>query len=160
MGCTAIRKLSRHGTARVLDGRCVRVGVWGKSNNGRVLNRYRYLDRRREYLPGHASRENGNRVSVVSACLLFLIYLYLPCRVCSSSLKALHMSSVNCDSGGGATTYTGLRIASVFIIWGTSTFGATFPIVGHRSRVIRVPPLAFEYACVSFSQFLFLLQKK
>lgn len=60
---------------------------------------------------------------------------------CSSS----HMSSVNCDSSGGASTLTGLRIASVFTIWITSTFSAAFPILAHRSRVIRIPRTIFEY---------------
>jgi zinc transporter 1/2/3 len=55
-------------------------------------------------------------------------------------------SSVNCGSGGGATTYTGLRIASVFIIWGCSTFGANFPIIAHRSSLVSLPKSVFEYA--------------
>lgn len=55
-------------------------------------------------------------------------------------------SSLNCGSGGGATTYTGLRIASVFIIWGCSTFGSTFPIIAHRSSLVTLPHSVFEFA--------------
>src|SRR6267142_181032 len=54
-------------------------------------------------------------------------------------------ADLNCGTGGGATTFTGLRIASVFIIWTMSSFGATFPIVAHRSRVLNIPRAAFEY---------------
>jgi len=55
-------------------------------------------------------------------------------------------SSLNCGSGGGATTYTGLRIASVFIIWGCSSFGANFPIIAHRSSLVSLPKSVFEFA--------------
>lgn len=54
------------------------------------------------------------------------------------------MSSVNCGSGGGATTYTGLRIASLFIIWFGSSLGASFPIIARRSSFIHVPHSIFE----------------
>ncbi|KAI0272314.1 ZIP-like iron-zinc transporter [Gloeopeniophorella convolvens] len=54
--------------------------------------------------------------------------------------------SLNCGSGGGATTYTGLRIASVFIIWAGSTFGALFPVLARKSTVIAVPHSVFEFA--------------
>ncbi|KAH9967522.1 Zinc/iron permease [Russula dissimulans] len=56
------------------------------------------------------------------------------------------MSDVNCGSGGGATTFEGLRIASLFIIWATSSFAATFPVAARRSRFIHVPHLLFETA--------------
>ena len=58
-----------------------------------------------------------------------------------------HMSSsppLNCGSGGGDTAFKGLRIASLFIIWASSSFAATFPIVAHRSRVINLPLAVFE----------------
>ena len=53
-------------------------------------------------------------------------------------------TSVNCGSGGGATTYTGLRIASVFIIWVCGTFGANFPIIAHRSSLVTLPHSVFQ----------------
>jgi hypothetical protein len=65
------------------------------------------------------------------------------------------MSSPNCGSGGGANSFEGLRIASLFIIWTGSSFAATFPIVARRSRAIHFPLRVFE--SVSFlCQFLFL----
>ena len=64
--------------------------------------------------------------------------LYTSCSSC-------HMSSMNCDSRGGAATLTDLRIASVFTIWITGTFSAVFPILAHCSYVIRIPRTAFEY---------------
>nr|AMD82963.1 zinc transporter protein ZIP1 [Russula atropurpurea] len=53
---------------------------------------------------------------------------------------------LNCGSGGGDTAFKGLRIASLFIIWASSSFAATFPIVAHRSRVINLPLAVFETA--------------
>ena len=47
---------------------------------------------------------------------------------------------LNCGSGGGADTYFGLRIASIFIILIGSTFGATFPVIARRSRLKNVIP--------------------
>ncbi len=55
------------------------------------------------------------------------------------------MSSPDCGSGGGDTSFEGLRVASLFIIWTTSSFAATFPVVAHRSRVIHLPPVILEY---------------
>src|SRR5580658_10183299 len=69
------------------------------------------------------------------------------------------MSSVNCGSGGGADSYHGLRIASLFIIWGSSSFAATFPIIARRSRVIHFPFAVFEsvsFLSLSIFRFLFL----
>ena len=51
---------------------------------------------------------------------------------------------LNCGSGGGDTAFKGLRIASLFIIWASSSFAATFPIVANRSRVIHLPLVVFE----------------
>jgi solute carrier family 39 (zinc transporter), member 1/2/3 len=51
--------------------------------------------------------------------------------------------SVDCNPGGGATTFKGLRIASVFIIWAGSTFGALFPVIARRTK-IQVPDAVFE----------------
>ena len=56
----------------------------------------------------------------------------------------LNMSTPNCGSGGGDTALKGLRIASLFIIWTSSSFAATFPVVARRSRVIHIPLAIFE----------------
>ncbi|KAF8239348.1 ZIP zinc/iron transport family [Tricholoma matsutake] len=56
------------------------------------------------------------------------------------------MSSVNCGSGGGADTYHGLRIASVFIILVGSTCGALFPVLARRSSWLHVPKGIFDFA--------------
>jgi hypothetical protein len=50
-----------------------------------------------------------------------------------------------CSEGGGAFTYTGLRIASIFIIMATSMFGALFPVLARRSKWLRVPTGVFKY---------------
>ena len=56
------------------------------------------------------------------------------------------MSDLNCGSGGGADTFHGLRIASVFIILVGSTCGALFPVLAKRSSWLHVPKPIFEYA--------------
>ncbi|KAI0773219.1 ZIP zinc/iron transport family [Trametes elegans] len=55
---------------------------------------------------------------------------------------------VNCGSGGGDTRYTGLRIASVFIILATSLFGALFPVLAKRTKWLsaRIPTRVFDTA--------------
>lgn len=55
-------------------------------------------------------------------------------------------SDINCGSGGGANTYTGLRIASVFIILVGSGFGALFPVFARRSSWLHVPEHIYEFA--------------
>ncbi|KAI0033907.1 ZIP zinc/iron transport family [Vararia minispora EC-137] len=56
------------------------------------------------------------------------------------------MSSASaCSSGGGSTTYTGLRIASIFIILATSTAGALFPVLARRTS-LGIPKPVFEFA--------------
>ncbi|KAI6103780.1 ZIP-like iron-zinc transporter [Pisolithus croceorrhizus] len=55
-------------------------------------------------------------------------------------------SDINCGSGGGADTYTGLRIASVFVILVGSGFGALFPVLARRSSWLRVPEPVYEFA--------------
>ncbi|KAG8220816.1 Zinc/iron permease [Butyriboletus roseoflavus] len=52
----------------------------------------------------------------------------------------------DCGSGGGADTYTGLRIGSIFVILATSTGGAFFPVLAKRSRWLKVPTSVFEFA--------------
>ncbi|KAG2039860.1 ZIP-like iron-zinc transporter [Suillus americanus] len=56
------------------------------------------------------------------------------------------MSDLNCGSGGGATTYPQLRIASVFIILIGSMSGALFPVLAKRSSWLRVPKAVFDFA--------------
>lgn len=53
-------------------------------------------------------------------------------------------SDVNCGNGGGSDTFFGLRIASVFIIWAGSTFGAMFPVLARRTSLVNVPKWLFE----------------
>lgn len=53
-------------------------------------------------------------------------------------------AELNCGQGGGADTYFKLRIASIFIIFVGSTFGALFPVVAHRTSWISVPKVVFE----------------
>ncbi|KAI0369853.1 ZIP zinc/iron transport family [Pilatotrama ljubarskyi] len=55
---------------------------------------------------------------------------------------------VNCGSGGGDTRFTGLRIASVFVILATSLFGALFPVLARRNAWlrVRVPTKVFDTA--------------
>ncbi|KAI6018366.1 Zinc/iron permease [Pisolithus marmoratus] len=55
-------------------------------------------------------------------------------------------SDINCGSGGGANTYTGLRIASIFIIFAGSGFGALFPVLARRSSWLHVPAPLYEFA--------------
>lgn len=54
--------------------------------------------------------------------------------------------SLNCGDGGGADTFAGLRIGSVFIILATSMAGALFPIMAKRTAWLTVPKAAFEFA--------------
>ncbi|KAG2044163.1 Zinc/iron permease [Suillus americanus] len=56
------------------------------------------------------------------------------------------MSDLNCGSGGGATTYPQLRIASVFIILIGSMGGALFPVLAKRTSWLRVPKAVFDFA--------------
>ncbi len=51
----------------------------------------------------------------------------------------------NCGSGGGADTFFGLRVASIFIILVGSTFGALFPVLAKNSSWLHVPKSVFEY---------------
>ncbi|THH10716.1 hypothetical protein EW146_g8287 [Bondarzewia mesenterica] len=64
----------------------------------------------------------------------------------NSTSPAVSTDSVNCANGGGAHTYTGLRIASVFIIWFGSTFGALFPVLARRAKWLSVPTWVFDFA--------------
>ncbi|KAI8985726.1 ZIP zinc/iron transport family [Trametes punicea] len=57
-------------------------------------------------------------------------------------------SDLNCGSGGGDRRFTGLRIASIFIILATSLIGALFPVLAKRTRWLsaRIPPRVFDTA--------------
>lgn len=54
--------------------------------------------------------------------------------------------AVSCDPGGGADTYFGLRVASVFIILVASSSGALFPVIARRTKWMRIPKSVFEFA--------------
>ncbi|EGN96717.1 hypothetical protein SERLA73DRAFT_140426 [Serpula lacrymans var. lacrymans S7.3] len=64
----------------------------------------------------------------------------------SSTTTSSPSPTNTCGSGGGADTYSGLRIASVFIILVGSMFGALFPVLARRSRWLHVPQGIFEFA--------------
>lgn len=75
------------------------------------------------------------------------------CRLRTYTPQASAMSSidqpigaeeVNCGSGGGADTYLGLRVASIFVIMAGSSFGALFPVLARRTRFLNVPTGLFE----------------
>ncbi len=51
----------------------------------------------------------------------------------------------NCGSGGGADTWFGLRVASVFIILVGSIGGALFPVLIKNSTWLHVPKSVFEF---------------
>ena len=54
----------------------------------------------------------------------------------------------NCGTGGGADTFFGLRIASIFIILASSSFGALFPVLARRTKWLSalVPQALFDFA--------------
>ncbi|KAF9031366.1 ZIP-like iron-zinc transporter [Hymenopellis radicata] len=54
--------------------------------------------------------------------------------------------SPECGSGGGADTFLGLRVASIFIIGFGSTAGALFPVLSRRSKWLHVPKPVFDFA--------------
>ncbi|TFK51936.1 ZIP-like iron-zinc transporter [Heliocybe sulcata] len=51
-----------------------------------------------------------------------------------------------CGNGGGSDTYFGLRIGSVFVILACSMSGALFPVLARRTKWLRIPKPAFEFA--------------
>ncbi|KAH9852172.1 ZIP zinc/iron transport family [Lenzites betulinus] len=65
-----------------------------------------------------------------------------------AQLRTRDDDEVNCGSGGGDTAFTGLRIASVFIIMATSLFGALFPVLARRTKWLRtrIPTRVFDTA--------------
>ncbi|KAF8623214.1 hypothetical protein AX15_006452 [Amanita polypyramis BW_CC] len=63
----------------------------------------------------------------------------------SASLSQLNERD-DCGSGGGSDSYTGLRIASIFIILVGSTGGALFPVLAKRSTYLHMPRAVFDFA--------------
>ncbi|KAJ3932890.1 MAG: ZIP zinc/iron transport family [Lentinula lateritia] len=60
---------------------------------------------------------------------------------------AIRDDTDDCGSGGGADTFFGLRIASIFIILVGSMFGSLFPVIAMRySKYVKVPNGIFEFA--------------
>ncbi|KAF8840803.1 ZIP zinc/iron transport family [Paxillus ammoniavirescens] len=55
-------------------------------------------------------------------------------------------SDLNCGNGGGANSYTSLRIASVFIVLVGSSFGALFPVLAKKTQWMKVPDVVFDFA--------------
>lgn len=55
----------------------------------------------------------------------------------------------SCDSGNDYDGRLGLRIAALFIIWATSSFGAVFPIIAHRNKGLKLPEWVF-FICKYF----------
>jgi solute carrier family 39 (zinc transporter), member 1/2/3 len=56
---------------------------------------------------------------------------------------------ITCDTGNEYDGRMGLRIAALFIIWVTSSFGAVFPIFAKRHEGLRVPGWVF-FICKYF----------
>jgi len=57
------------------------------------------------------------------------------------------LTTSDCSPGGGADTFFGLRVASVFVILVGSMFGAGFPVIAMRyNKVVKVPNAVFEFA--------------
>lgn len=54
----------------------------------------------------------------------------------------------DCGSVVNQVDLLGLRVGSLFIVMFTSMLGALFPVITRRTKIITVPPIAFEY--VSF----------
>ncbi|KAF8518935.1 ZIP-like iron-zinc transporter [Hysterangium stoloniferum] len=52
----------------------------------------------------------------------------------------------SCGSVNNQVDLLGLRVGAIFIILVTSLFGTLFPILARRSKFIRLPPIAFDFA--------------
>ena len=88
-----------------------------------------------------ALEELTHLFSLPAHCYLVVLFASAP-----FSNTSLTMSDdTNCGSGGGSTDYTGLRIASIFVIWVGSSAGALFPVLAKRTPWLGVPPALFEY---------------
>ncbi|KAG8980947.1 high-affinity Zn(2+) transporter zrt1 [Tulasnella sp. 427] len=56
------------------------------------------------------------------------------------------MSELQCGAVQNEHTYTGLRIASIFVILAGSSFGALLPVVAKRSPFLKLPKTVYEFA--------------
>ncbi|KAG8972418.1 high-affinity Zn(2+) transporter zrt1, partial [Tulasnella sp. 427] len=56
------------------------------------------------------------------------------------------MSELQCGAVQNEHTYTGLRIASIFVILAGSSFGALLPVVAKRSPFFKLPKMVYEFA--------------
>lgn len=56
------------------------------------------------------------------------------------------MSELACGAVQNEHTYTGLRIASIFVILAGSSFGALFPVIAKRSPFFKLPKTVYEFA--------------
>lgn len=79
-----------------------------------------------------------------------LQYTFQSVLIHSRRVLPLTIMSSDCGNGGGADTFTGLRIGSVFIILATSSFGAFFPVLTKRSKWLKVPTYVFESVFLFF----------
>jgi len=62
------------------------------------------------------------------------------------TLRQIDTSTPTCDTGNDYNGRIGLRVAAIFIIWATSSIGATFPIFAKRNKSMRVPEWTFFVA--------------
>ncbi|KAG9050411.1 high-affinity Zn(2+) transporter zrt1 [Tulasnella sp. UAMH 9824] len=53
---------------------------------------------------------------------------------------------LQCGAVENEHTYTGLRIASIFVILAGSSFGALFPVIAKRNPFFSVPKTVYEFA--------------
>ncbi|KAK0189095.1 ZIP-like iron-zinc transporter [Armillaria mellea] len=67
-------------------------------------------------------------------------------KMSTSGLGRDDGDALNCGSGGGADTFFGLRVASIFIILVGSTCGALFPVLAKNSSWLHVPKSVFDFA--------------
>jgi len=51
---------------------------------------------------------------------------------------------LQCGSVQNETTFFGLRVASIFVILVTSSFGALFPVIAKRNPWLAVPKSAYK----------------
>ncbi|KAJ4473600.1 Zinc/iron permease [Lentinula aciculospora] len=85
--------------------------------------------------------------SLISSPSIALEYYTMTNLTVSSPSLAIRDDADDCGSGGGADTFFGLRIASIFIILIGSMFGAVFPVIAMRySKYVQVPKGVFEFA--------------
>lgn len=62
------------------------------------------------------------------------------------SAQFIKRDDSSCGPGGGADTYFGLRVASVFIVMVGSMTGAFFPVLARKSSWLHVPNFVWDFA--------------